>query len=54
VTAEAALTAAGGAASVELGLGLRTPGFTLRADVRKLGIAPPAGPAASITFTAPG
>ena len=54
VTAEAALTAAGGAASVELGLGLRTRGFTVRADVRKLGIAAPAGPAASITFTAPG
>ncbi len=54
VTAEAALTAAGGTVSAELGLGLRTSEFTLRADLRKLGLAPPVGPAASITFTAPG
>ena len=54
VTVEAALTAAGGAASAELGLGLRTPGFTLRAGVRKLGLVPPAGPAVSVTFTTPG
>lgn len=54
VTVEAALTAAGGAASADLGLGLRTPGFTLRAGVRKLGLAAPAGPAVSVTFTAPG
>ena len=54
VTVEAALTAAGDAVSTELGVGLRTPGFTLRAGVRKLGLAPPAGPAVSVTFTAPG
>lgn len=54
VTVEAALTAAGGAASAELGLGLRTPGFNLRAGVRKLGLAPPAGPAVRVTFTTPG
>ena len=54
VSVEAALTAAGGAPSADLGLGLRTPGFTLRAGVRKLGLAPPAGPAVSVTFTAPG
>ena len=54
VTVEAALTAARGAASAELGLGLRTPRFTLQAGVRKLGLAPPAGPAVSVTFTAPG
>lgn len=54
VTVEAALTAAGNAVSAELGVALRTPGLTLRAGVRKLGLAPPAGPAVSVTFTAPG
>ena len=54
VTVEAALTAAGDAASAELGVALRTPGFTLRAGIRKLGLAPPSGPAASVTFAAPG
>ena len=54
VTVEAALTAAGDAASADLGVALRTPGFTLRAGVRKLGLAPPAGPAVSVTFAAPG
>ena len=53
VTVEMALTAAGNAASAELDVVLRTPGFTLRAGVRKLGLAPPAGPAVSVTFTAP-
>ena len=54
VTVEAALTAAGDAASADLGVALRAPGFTLRAGVRKLGLAPPAGPAVSVTVTAPG
>ena len=54
VSVESALTAAGGTASADLGLGLRTPGFTVRAGVRRLGLAPPAGPAVSVTFTAPG
>ena len=53
VTVEAALTAAGAGTSAELGVGLRTPGFVLRAGVRKLGLAPPAGPAVSVTLTAP-
>ena len=53
VTAEAGLTAAGAAATAELGIGLRTPEFTLRAGVRKLGVAPPAAPTVSVTFTAP-
>lgn len=51
VTASAGVSAAGGAAAVDLGIRLRTPGFTLQADVRKLGAAPPAGPALSVTFT---
>ena len=53
VTVEAGLTATGAAATAELGIGLRTPEFTLRAGVRKLGVAPPAAPAVSVTFTAP-
>ena len=53
VSVESALTAVGGAVSADLGLGLRTPGFTMRAGVRKLGLTPPAGPAVSVTFTAP-
>ena len=51
VTATAAVSAAGGAAAVDLGIRLRTPDFTLQADVRKLGKALPAGPALSVTFT---
>ena len=53
VTVEAALNVAGDATTAELGFGLRTPEFTLRATVRKLGKAPPGGPAVGVTFTAP-
>lgn len=51
VTAEAGVTAAGGSAAADLGIRLRTPKFTLQAAVRKLGKAPPAGPAVTVTFT---
>lgn len=51
VTAEAGVTAAGGSAAADLGIRLRTPKFTLRAAVRKLGKAPPAGPAVTVTFS---
>jgi len=53
VTIEAGLTAAGVRTSAELGIALRTPEFTLRAGVRRLGLAPPAAPTVSVTFTAP-
>ena len=53
VTAEAGVTAAGGSAAADLGIRLRTPKFTLHAAVRKLGKAPPAGPAVTVSFTTP-
>lgn len=53
VTVDAALNVAGGATTAELGFGLRTPEFTLQATVRKLGKAPPGGPAVGVTFTVP-
>lgn len=53
VTAEAGVTAAGGSAAADLGIRLRTPKFSLHAAVRKLGKAPPAGPAVTVTFTTP-
>ena len=53
MTIEAGLTAAGVRASAELGIALRTPEFTLRAGIRKLGLAPPASPTVSVTLTAP-
>ena len=51
VTAAAGVTAARGAAVVDLGLRLRTPEFTLRADLDKLGNALPAGPSVTLTLT---
>ena len=51
VTASAGVSTAGGAATADLGIRLRTPEFSVQADVRKLGKAPPAGPAVTVTFT---
>ena len=53
VTVEAGVTATGATLTAELGIGLRTPEFTLGVAVRKLGKAPPAGPAVTVTFAAP-
>ena len=53
VTVTAGVTAAGAATTAELAIGLRTPELTFRVGIRKLGQAPPAGPAVTLTLAAP-